>query len=107
VAKKIGGEQPPGRVFRARQATAEICLPEDYRGEEDVITSRILWLRGLEPGKNSGGNVDTQDRYIYIHGTPDEARLGRPASIGCVRMRNDDVISLYDKVKVGDLVYIE
>ena len=107
IAHKIGDGEPPGRVFKARQPTEQLCLPADYRGQGDVITSRILWLQGVEAGVNSGGAVDSRERYIYIHGTPDVAQLGHPASIGCVRMRDEDVIQLFDLVEVGDLVYIE
>jgi lipoprotein-anchoring transpeptidase ErfK/SrfK len=107
IAHKIGAGELPGRVFRGREATDEICLPADYDGEHDVITSRILWLRGLEPGRNAGGEVDSETRYIYIHGTADEANIGKPASIGCVRMNNSDVIDLFELVEIGDLVIIE
>jgi len=107
VAQKIGAGEPPGRVFKSRQPTEQVCLAEQYSGEGDVITSRILWLEGLEPGLNAGGEVDSHERYIYIHGTPDEARLGQPASIGCIRMRDQDVIELFDQVDVGQLVYVE
>ena len=71
-----------------------------------LITSRILWLRGLEAGVNRGGEVDSFDRYIYIHGTNHEDRLGKPMSAGCVEMRNLDVIELCDEVRTGDLVFI-
>ncbi|MDH5485676.1 MAG: L,D-transpeptidase [Gammaproteobacteria bacterium] len=74
---------------------------------EDIITSRILWLRGLEPGINQGGDVDSFQRYIYIHGTNEEDSIGTPASHGCIRMRNEDVIELYDAVDVDCLVTIE
>jgi hypothetical protein len=107
ISQKIGAGEPSGRVFRGREATDEICLPADYDGEHDVITSRILWLRGLEPGRNAGGEVDSETRYIYIHGTADEVHIGQPASIGCVRMNNSDVIHLFDLVEIGDLVIIE
>lgn len=107
IAQKIGEDEPPGRVFRGRVATAEMCFPGDFEGEADVITSRILWLEGLQPGVNRGGDVDTFKRYIYIHGTADEAHIGQPASIGCIRMKNADVMSLFDRVEPGDLVVIE
>ena len=108
IAEKIGAQEPAGRVFRARQPTEQICLQEeDGAVEEDVITSRIMWLQGLQAGVNRGGEVDTKQRYIYIHGTTDEAHIGQPASIGCIRMRYLDVISLFDQVEVGDLVIIE
>jgi len=108
IAQKIGAHEPLGRVFKAREPTADICLSEDFKDdEEDVITSRILWLEGLQPGLNCGAEVDTYQRYIYIHGTADEAHIGQPASIGCIRMRNTDVIRIFDQLAVGDLVVIE
>ena len=72
----------------------------------DWILSRIIWLRGLEEGRNQGGSVDTQSRYIYIHGTPEEDRIGQPASHGCIRMRNDDVIELFELVNPGTPVEV-
>ena len=107
IAQKIGAEEPVGRVFKAREATDDICLAEDFTGEDDVITSRILWLEGLQPGYNCDAEVDTYKRYIYIHGTADESHIGQPASIGCIRMRNLDVIKLFKQVEVNDLVIIE
>ena len=74
--------------------------------ETNLITSRILWLRGLEPGVNRGGEVDTYDRYIYIHGTNHEARIGEALSAGCVLMRNLDVVELHEWVRPGDQVMI-
>jgi len=107
IAQKIGADEPVGRVFKSRVATDDSCFAEDFSGEEDVITSRILWLEGLQAGYNCSGDVDTFNRYIYIHGTTDEAHIGQPASIGCVRMRNLDVIKLFEQVEVNDLVIIE
>ncbi len=107
IAQKIGDQEPLGRVFKARLATDEICLPADFDGDRDVISSRILWLSGMQAGFNHGGEVDSFNRYIYIHGTPDEAHIGQPASIGCIRMRNRDVIDLFDRVAIGDPVIIE
>ncbi len=107
IERKIGQGEPLGRVFRARVATDELSYAEDYQGEQDIICSRILWLRGLQPGWNSGGEVDTFDRYIYIHGTPDEAHIGQAASQGCIRMTNHQVIELFDRVSVNDVVIIE
>lgn len=107
IAERIGGGAPPGIVFKARVPTgrhfAELPPAEQ---EQNLITTRILWLRGLEPGVNAGGDVDTFSRYIYIHGTNHEDRLGTPASSGCVQMRNTDIIELYDEVRNGDLVWI-
>jgi lipoprotein-anchoring transpeptidase ErfK/SrfK len=107
IAQKIGDGEPPGRVFRSRVATDDICMMADIDKDDDVITSRILWLEGLQPGFNQGGGVDSHDRYIYIHGTADEAHIGQPASIGCIRLRNDDVIDLFALVEEQDLVIIE
>ena len=89
---------PTGRHFSE--------IPEEEAGARNLVTSRILWLRGLEPGVNLGGDVDTHGRYIYIHGTHREERIGKPLSAGCVLMRNSDIVELYDEVRVGDLVWI-
>ena len=78
----------------------------EAENEENLITTRILWLRGLEPGVNQGGEVDSHDRYIYIHGTNHEDRIGTPQSAGCILMRNLDIIALFDEVRVGDQVWI-
>jgi len=108
VAEKHGADAPPGIVFKGRVSTgrhfAEFDPAEQAR---NLITTRILWLRGLEPGHNAGGNVDTYKRYIYIHGTNHEDRLGTPSSAGCVQMNNLEIIELFDQVRVGDLVWIE
>lgn len=107
IAERIGAGQPPGMVFKSRVPTgrhfSEFTEAEAAR---QLITSRILWLRGLEPDLNRGGEVDSYDRYIYIHGTNHEDRLGEPMSAGCIEMRNLDVIDLYEEVRVGDLVFI-
>ena len=105
IRKKIGGGQPIGMVFEAREPTGRIAHKMDNR-DEDEITSRILWLDGLEEGVNRDGVYDTYSRYIYIHGTSDEKRIGEPVSAGCIRMRNADVIELFDEVLVNDLVLI-
>jgi lipoprotein-anchoring transpeptidase ErfK/SrfK len=100
VRAKIGAGQPLGAVFVRRRPTGEVWTPElhaQYPGRDWILT-RILWLSGCERGKNRMGEVDTMRRYIYIHGTPDTAELGRPGSIGCVRMRNRDVAELFDLV---------
>ena len=94
VAAKIGGRAPAGAVFKSRRLTGEI-LPPNAPGR-DPIVSRILWLRGLQEG-----NRHAYDRAIYIHGTPVERLIGRPASYGCIRMRSRDVIDLYERVPVG------
>lgn len=109
VDEKIGAGAPAGMIFRGRRPTgqrAEILTGPDERAARDDVTTRILWLAGLEPGVNQGGDVDSKRRYIYIHGTPEEGRIGRPASHGCVRMTNADVIELFDRVEVGALVDI-
>ncbi len=105
VRQKIGGGQPRGMVFEAREATGRVTRDLDNR-EQDEITSRILWLDGLEPGVNRDGYCDTFSRYIYIHGTSDEKRVGEAVSAGCIRMKNDDVIELFEDVLVNDLVLI-
>ncbi len=111
VAEKIGAGAAPGSIFRGRENSGEICqIQTDVDAESsevDLITSRILWLQGLQPGYNRGGDVDSYQRYIYIHGTADEARIGQVASIGCIRMKNSDVIALFDRVEPGDLVIID
>ena len=95
-------------VFKSRVPTGRHFseIPGAESESCNLITSRILWLRGLEPGVNAGGDVDTYGRYIYIHGTQHEERIGEPLSAGCVLMRNIDIIELYDQVRVGDLVWI-
>ena len=105
IRQKIGGGQPKGMIFEAREPIGKIARDLDIR-ERDEITSRILWLDGLEEGVNNGGVFDTFSRYIYIHGTSDEKRIGQPVSAGCIRMRNDDVIELFDDVLVDDIVLI-
>ena len=109
VRAKIGTGQPLGAVFRGRRPTGEIYTPAlaDAHPERDWILTRILWLSGLEVGKNRLGDVDTMRRYIYIHGTPDSDVMGVPGSIGCIRMRNRDVVELFDLVPVGTVVEID
>lgn len=108
IREKIGAEAPDRAVFVGREQTGEVCTPEHFAAEpeRDWILTRILWLGGCEPGRNSGGDVDTYDRYVYIHGTPDEERIGTPLSHGCIRMRNADVIELFERVEVGVRVEI-
>ena len=108
IAEKIGVGCKSGEIFQHRKATGEIAEVNttSRHGVEDVITSRILWLEGKEPGLNSGTGIDSYHRYIYIHGTNEEGLIGQPASKGCVRMKNSDVIELFDQVNVGDLVLI-
>ena len=107
IAEKLGHGQPPGMVFKARVPTGRHF--GEFSEEENranLITTRILWLRGLEPGVNQGGTVDTHDRYIYIHGTNHEDRIGTPQSAGCVLLRNLDVVELFEEVRAGDMVWI-
>ncbi|MEZ5536585.1 MAG: L,D-transpeptidase [Thiolinea sp.] len=109
IKKRFGDGAAPGTVFKARRNTgriAKILTEPGARSREDNVTTRILWLDGLEPGRNKGGNVDSFGRYIYIHGTDEEGRLGQPASHGCIRMRNLDVIDLYNRVGLDTLVVI-
>ena len=107
IAERIGHGQPPGMVFKSRVAIGRHYseLP-DADENQNLITTRILWLRGLEPGVNRGGDVDTYERYVYIHGTNHEDRIGEPLSSGCVLMRNLEIIELYDEVRTGDMVWI-
>lgn len=109
ISAKIGEDQPEGMVFKGRQPTGEIAAIElsDHDTGKDLITSRILWLDGLEPGINQGNGVDTHDRYIYIHGTNEEGRIGQAVSHGCIRMKNSDVIELFDRIAIGTMVIIE
>ena len=108
VRAKIGAGQPVNAVFRGRRPTGEIYSAElaAAHPDRDWILTRILWLSGTEVGRNRLGNVDTMRRYIYIHGAPDEAMLGTPASIGCIRMSNHDVVDLFAAVPVGTVVDI-
>ena len=99
VAKKIGGGQPLGMKFKSRRPTGEI-VPVNAPGRDPIVT-RILWLKGLE-----AQNRNTYSRYIYIHGTPEESKLGTPASFGCVRMRSADVAWLFDRIGNGAKVDI-
>ena len=98
VHQKIGDGMPAGTVFKGRKP---VTAPLDWANEPDLITSRILWLDGLDEE-----NAHTKERYIYIHGTNQEQWIGQAASSGCIRMRNEDVIRLFDQVEVGALVEI-
>lgn len=108
IAGKIGAGAAPGTVFVGRVPTGEVFAPalRATYPDRDWILTRILWLAGTEPGLNQGGDVDSRDRYIYIHGSPPDVPMGRPGSAGCVRMTNDDVIWLFDHVVVGTPVLI-
>ena len=108
VRAKIGAGATPNAVFVGRRDTGEICTPELMAQfpDRDWILTRILWLSGTEVGINRLGNVDTMQRYIYIHGSPDSVEMGKIGSHGCVRMRNDDVIELFNLVEAGTPVLI-
>jgi hypothetical protein len=109
VRARIGAGCAPGTVFRGRRPTGELYSPELSRAhpERDWILTRILWLSGLEPGFNRLGAVDSLRRYIYIHGCPDECPMGVPGSHGCIRMRNRDLVDLFDQVEAGTRVWIQ
>ncbi|MCL2591137.1 MAG: L,D-transpeptidase [Betaproteobacteria bacterium] len=108
IRGRIGAGMPLGTVFRGRRPTGEIWTPElaAANPERDWMLSRILWLCGEESGFNRGGQFDSMRRYIYIHGTGDDQPMGKPGSHGCIRMRNRDVIELFELVGVGTPVEI-
>lgn len=109
IAKKIGDNAPKGAVFKARKLTGHEVSEDEYTNGQAApkTLTRLLWLSGLEPGVNTGEGIDTHERYIYIHGTNQEQRLGVPSSVGCIRMGNQEVIELYNLVHEGALVEIE
>jgi hypothetical protein len=109
IKDKIGGAMPVNEVFIGRlpHGNLDECTERGVELPDDVIMSRILWLEGMEPGRNQGGYVDTYQRYIYIHGTSEEDKIGTPASIGCIRMLNADIVELYRLVESGTEVLIE
>jgi len=98
IAQKIGGGEPERMIFKGRIPTGEVT---ETGGDEDLILTRILWLDGLDPE-----NDNTHDRYIYLHGTNQEGFIGTPASHGCIRLRNSDIMDLFDRVEVGTSVQI-
>ena len=109
IVEKMGGGAEIGAVFRegielGRVATIHV---DNTDLQEDLITTRILWLKGLEPGINLGRGIDSYERHIYIHGTPEEGMIGTPTSDGCIRMKNRDVVELFDLVPEGTLVEIQ
>ena len=109
VRAKIGENQPVNTVFIGRRPTGEIYSPslgKKYQGRDWILT-RILWLSGCEPGFNRLGTVDTMRRYVYIHGSPDSINIGRPGSIGCIRMLNTDLLELFELIDVGTEVSIK
>jgi L,D-transpeptidase YbiS len=109
VRVKIGAGAAPGTVFVGRRPTGEIYSPALAAAHpgRDWILTRILWLGGREPGRNRGGVVDTLRRHVYIHGCPDELAMGVPLSHGCVRMRNADIMELFERVQAGCEVLVE
>ncbi|MDP2868451.1 L,D-transpeptidase [Methyloversatilis sp.] len=108
IRARIGGDVPVNTVFGRRRPTGEVWSPELAASQpgRDWILTRILWLSGCEPGFNRLGEVDTMRRFIYLHGSPDTAEMGVPGSIGCVRMRNRDIIELFELVPTGSAVEI-
>jgi lipoprotein-anchoring transpeptidase ErfK/SrfK len=109
VRAKIGAGKPLNTVFVERRPTGEVYSPELARSfpKRDWILTRILWLSGCEPGVNRLGKVDTMRRAIYIHGSPDSAEMGKPGSHGCIRMRNQDIVELFDLVPIRTVVEIQ
>ena len=109
IKDKIGGAMPVNEVFigRVPHGNLDECKERGIDLPDDVIMSRIIWLEGMEPGRNQGGYVDTYQRYIYIHGTNHEDSIGTPTSIGCIRMSNQDVVDLFRQIDVGSEVLIE
>lgn len=103
IAEKIGDGEPPGTIFKAREVIGHVSELGVAAGR---ITTRILWLEGLEPGFNQGGNVDTHARYVYIHGTADQESIGRPDSHGCIHLADADLISLFELLPSSTLVWI-
>jgi L,D-transpeptidase YbiS len=108
IRAKIGAGLPENTVFVKRRPTGEIYSPQlaSRHPGRDWMLTRLLWLSGCEPGFNRLGPVDTMRRYIYLHGSPDTAAMGQPGSIGCVRMRNRDIVELFDLVEAGTPVEI-
>lgn len=103
IAEKIGGGEPAGTVFKSREVIGNTSQPELANAK---ITTRILWLEGLEPGFNQGTNVDSHARYIYIHGTGDQKSIGEPASHGCIHLADADLLWLFERLPSGTLVWI-
>ncbi len=108
IKKKIGDNVPEGGLFISRVYCGKKVkiITEKEKAKGDYVTSRIMWLQGEEPGINKGRNIDSYNRYIYIHGTAEEGFLGQPASHGCIRMKNSDVVELYDMVDEGTPILI-
>ena len=108
IRAKIGRDAPVNTVFVGRRPSGEVFNPElrNQFPDRDWILTRILWLSGTQPGYNRLGEVDTMRRYIYLHGSPDDVEMGKPGSHGCIRMRNKDIVSLFNLVEVGTPVMI-
>ena len=108
IKRKIGDDVPFGGILESRMYTGKIAkvLTKKKNAAKDYVTTRIMWLQGEEPGLNKGRNMDSYNRYIYIHGTPEEGFIGEPASHGCIRMKNKEVIELYDLVDEGTPILI-
>lgn len=106
VAEKHGTDVPLLGILKERAFTGQLADPDFSGVDKDWITTRVLWLEGLEPGVNRGPGVDSYERCIYIHGTANERSVGTPSSLGCIRMRNADVMALFDAVAIGTLVVI-
>ena len=107
IAQKLGEGAPVGEVFKGRISIGKRYWElTDGEQRPNLVTTRILWLEGLEPDHNRGPGRDSRDRYIYFHGTNHEDRIGQPASAGCILLRNQEMIELYNAVQEGDLVYI-
>lgn len=108
IKRKIGENVPFGGILESRRYTGKTAkvLTGKKNADKDYVTTRIMWLQGEEPGLNKGRNMDSYNRYIYIHGTPEEGFIGEPASHGCLRMKNKDVIELYDLVDEGTPILI-
>lgn len=109
IQQMIGQNSPKNTIFVNRESYSQIAdiVSEAIDNEEDFITSRVMWLTGLEPGFNKGSNRDSFNRFIYIHGTHEEGLIGKKASHGCIRMLNHDVIELFDLLKKGTRVNIK
>ncbi|KAF3981689.1 MAG: L,D-transpeptidase [Methylococcales symbiont of Hymedesmia sp. n. MRB-2018] len=109
IRAKIGDNQPLNAVFVGRRPSEEVYSASLAKAfpDRDWILTRILWLAGLEPGKNRYGRVDSSWRYIYIHGCPNGLITGKAESHGCIRMKNEDVLDLYSRVKTGITVFVE
>lgn len=105
VDDRFGDGSPLGAIFVERKFSGRVWVPEQPT-EKDYVLTRIMWLRGLEPGLNAGPGIDSRERYIYIHGTPAEDKLGTPASMGCIRLSNKDVIEVFNRTKRGTKVLI-